>query len=214
MKRGKTIFRQEAKQTEQGIRVSPCPCSTPRHKQQGCDVALTLQAQLTGAAGCQQKVGSNSRAPCRLLLTKHSNNRLQRGAPSPPDPAPPAAVSQLRSGPHTPSVLLSYQQELPSTHSQFPESQQQLTPLPQPLALLPIFPSTSSEQGLCPMHSPSSPDMGTSQRATPVLIWRPRCSLQGAATAPLAERGTLQHHRKDHTELDVEKELMSPMDFL
>lgn len=154
--------------------MPPFPCRSPL-PQEGSDVALTSQAQLTGAAGRKQKVWKHfqctfpnppRRAQCKGGI---SESRLQRGARSPPH-LPPPAISQLRSGPCTPSVLLSYQQELPSPQPVCHITEQLNTPLPQPLALLSMFPSTTSDQACARCTYLISPDMGTSQKATPGLI--------------------------------------------
>lgn len=75
IRRGKPIFRQETKQEQthsRGLQCPPSPAAAPCRKKQGSDVALTLQVQLTGDAGCKQKVGSISSAPSQVLLTENS----------------------------------------------------------------------------------------------------------------------------------------------
>lgn len=136
-----------------------------------------------------------------------SKNKLQRGALSPPH-LPSPAISQLRPGPHTPSVLLSYQQEPTEHTADFLHHKNNSTDhCHSPLPSSPSSPAPRQTNGCARCTYLISPDMGTSQKATPVLIWRSRQSLQEAATAPLAKRGTLQHHCKAYTELDTKQEV-------
>ena len=158
-------------------------------------LALTLRAQLNGGLlGTRVKIASISSAASRFLLAEHNTRRCfqERAAGRSTEPClPPPATSQLRLGPHAPPARLSYQQE-PAEHTAgfLHQRNSSIDHCCSPFPSSPSSPAPPNTRGYAWCTCLISPEMGTSQKATQVLIWRYRRGLQGAATAPLAKRVT------------------------
>lgn len=135
--------------------------------------------------------GTRCREECRALP---SHGRALPTTSNIPAQAPPGLLNhQQEPAELTAGFLHHRSNSTDHCHSPFPSS--------------PSSPAPPNTRGYAWCAYLISPEMGTSQKATQVLIWRYRQGLRGAATAPLAKRVTLQHHCKACMEQDIKLEV-------